>query len=128
MREFEFCPALRRSSSSEQDEDEELLESLPKSLLPGAPPLAPPAQLPMIKEQEERRPPAFELHVSRLLGHRLEHDGRARGRRRFRLPRQARHAQRLPTTARGATEDGGRGSRGHVGCGMGHEAVGTLEL
>ena len=34
MREFEFCPALRRSSSSEQDEDEELLESLPKSLLP----------------------------------------------------------------------------------------------
>ena len=104
--------------------------SLPESQLRGAPPVAPPApaQLPMIKEQEERRPPAFELHVSRLLGHRLEHDGRARGRRRFRLPRQARHAQRLPTTARGATEDGGRGSRGHVGCGMGHEAVGTLEL
>ena len=38
-----------------------------------------PAQLPMIKEQEERRPPAFELHASRLLGHRLEHEVREGG-------------------------------------------------
>ena len=33
----------------------------------------------MIKEQEERRPPAFELHASRLLGHRLEHEVREGG-------------------------------------------------
>ena len=77
--EFEFCPALRRSSSSEQDEDEELLDNMPqpKSLLRGAPPVAPPAQLPMIKE--ERRPSAYELHASRLLDCRLEHEVREGG-------------------------------------------------
>ena len=75
--EVEVCPALRRSSSSEQDEDEELLEmSLPESLLRGAPPVAPPAQLPAIKE--ERRAEAFELQTSGLLAHRLEHEGRVR--------------------------------------------------
>ena len=74
--EFEICPALRRSSSSEQDEDEELLDgmSLPESLLRGAPPVAPPAQLPAI--EEEQRAEASELQTSGILGCRLKHEVR----------------------------------------------------
>ena len=60
--EHEACPALRRSSSSEQDEDEELLDKM--SLLRGAPPMVPAAQLPMIKE--ERRLQAAGVKVARL--------------------------------------------------------------
>ena len=70
--EVEACPALRRSSSSEQDEDEELLDKM--SLLRGAPPMVPAAQLPMIKE--ERRLSASEPQASKLLGFRLEHEVR----------------------------------------------------
>ena len=76
--EVEVCPALRRSSSSEQDEDEELLEmSLPESLLRGAPPVAPPAQLPAI--EEEQRAEASELQTSGILGCRLKHEVREGG-------------------------------------------------
>ena len=80
--EVEVCLALLRSSSSEKGEDEGLLESLdnmllPESLLRGAPPMVPAAQLPIIKE--ERRPSASELQASKLLGFRLEHEVREAG-------------------------------------------------
>ena len=70
---LELCPALRRSSSSEDNEDN---MSLAESLLQGARPVAPSVHLRskssmMSLIKEEPRLPASEPEVSRLLGYRL---------------------------------------------------------